>query len=87
MEKNPSERRREQVDSVRALRREFITTRDAAIVYDMERHRVIELADAAGALYRVSQNLVLIKKDVLDAYLERFHVHMNELRKGKEEDS
>ena len=85
MEKDPSERRREQVDSVRALRREFITTRDAAIVYDMERHRVIELADAAGALYRVSQNLVLIKKDVLDVYLERFHVHMNELCKGKED--
>lgn len=74
MRANPTAKRTEQENSVRTLKREFITSRDAAVIYDMERQRVVKLAGEAGALYRLSESSVLIKKSVLDKYLEKFHV-------------
>jgi len=86
MESNPTIKRREQENSVRALRREYFTVKDAGIIYDMERHKLVEIANEAGAIYKVSANYILIKKSLMDEYFEQFHVKAGRYREDKESD-
>ena len=42
------------------------------IVYSLSHKKLMELANDAGAIYRMD-GIVLINRDIFDEYLERFH--------------
>ncbi len=65
------ERRKEVRDEMKRLRRKFLRYKEAEIVYSIQHKKLLELADAAGALYRID-GYVLINRDVFDEYLEQF---------------
>ena len=56
----------------RSLRRQFLKYKDAEIVYSLTHRKLLEMADEAGAIYRVD-GTVLINRDIFDEYLEQFH--------------
>ena len=56
----------------RSLRRQFLKYKDAEIVYSLTHRKLLEMADEAGAIYRID-GTVLINRDIFDDYLERFH--------------
>ena len=59
-------------DNAKKLRRQYLRYKDAEIVYSMTHKKLLELASAAGAIYRIDST-VLINRDIFDQYLERFH--------------
>jgi hypothetical protein len=65
------ERRKEIKDEAKKLRRKFLRYKEAEIVYSIQHKKLLELADQAGALYRID-GYVLINRDIFDEYLERF---------------
>ncbi len=56
----------------RSLRRQFLKYKDAEIVYSLTHRKLLEMADEAGAIYRVD-GTILINRDIFDEYLEQFH--------------
>ena len=66
----------QKVDEVRkrnrSLRRQFLKYKDAEIVYSLTHRKLLEMADEAGAIYRMD-GTVLINRDIFDEYLEQFH--------------
>jgi hypothetical protein len=67
------ERRETIREEARKLRRQFLRYKEAEIVYSISHKKLLELADKAGALYRID-GYVLINRDIFEAYLERFHM-------------
>jgi hypothetical protein len=65
-------RRKEVREESRKLRKKFLRYKEAEIVYSIQHKKLLELTEAAGALYRID-GYVLINRDVFDEYLERFH--------------
>lgn len=65
-------RPREVREEVKKLRKKFLCYQEAEVVYSISHRKLIELADRAGALYRM-EGTVLINRDIFDAYLENFH--------------
>ena len=65
------ERRKEIKDEAKKLRRKFLRYKEAEIVYSIQHKKLLELADQAGALYRID-GYVLINREIFDEYLERF---------------
>lgn len=66
--------RRETVKAeARKLRKQFLRYKEAEIVYSIQHKKLLELADKAGALYRID-GYVLINREIFDAYLERFYM-------------
>jgi len=59
-------------ESAKRLRRQFLRYKDAEIVYSLRHKKLLELANKAGAIYRMD-GTVLINRDIFDEYLERFH--------------
>lgn len=51
----------------------FLRYREGAEIYGMGRSSFERLAKAAGAVYKVGK-MSLVKVEILDAYLEQFHV-------------
>jgi len=71
--------RRKQVrEESRKLRKKYLRYKEAEIVYSIQHKKLLELADDAGALYRID-GYVLINRDIFDEYLEQFR----QLRKTK----
>lgn len=66
------EKRKEVRDEARKLRRKFLRYKEAEIVYSIQHKKLMELADKAGALYRID-GYVLINRDIFDEFLEQFH--------------
>lgn len=66
------EKRKEVINKARKLRKEFLRYREAEVVYSIQHKKLIELADDAGALYRID-GYVLINRAIFDEYLEQFH--------------
>ena len=65
------QRRTEIKDTARELRRKYLRYRDAELVYSIQHKKLLELADRAGAIYRID-GYVLINRDIFDEYLEQF---------------
>ena len=65
-------RPREVREEMKKLRKKFLRYQEAEVVYSISHRKLIELADRAGALYRM-EGTVLINRDIFDAYLENFH--------------
>ena len=59
-------------DKARILRRKYLKYKDAEIVYSLTHRKLLEMADEAGAIYRID-GTVLINRDIFDEYLEQFH--------------
>ena len=76
--------RRETVKAeARKLRKQFLRYKEAEIVYSIQHKKLLELADKAGALYRID-GYVLINREIFDPYLERFHMPPQITRTGLE---
>ena len=65
------QKRSEVMEGARRLRRKFLRYQQAKIVYSLSHKKLMELANAAGAIYRMD-GIVLINRDIFDKYLERF---------------
>ena len=59
-------------DQARRLRRQYLKYKDAEIVYSLTHRKLLEMADEAGAIYKID-GTVLINRDIFDEYLEQFH--------------
>ena len=66
------QKRSEVMEAARRLRRKFLRYQQAEIVYSLSHKKLMELANAAGAIYRID-GIVLINREIFDEYLERFH--------------
>lgn len=66
------ERVSEAREKARQLRRKYLKYKDAEIVYSLTHRKLLEMADEAGAIYRID-GTVLINREIFDAYLEQFH--------------
>jgi hypothetical protein len=66
------ERKDEVTRGVRKLRRKFFRYKEAEYVYSIEHKKLLELADKAGAIYRVD-GFVLIEREIFERFLETFH--------------
>ena len=47
------QRRTEIKDTARELRRKYLRYKDAELVYSIQHKKLLELADRAGAIYRI----------------------------------
>lgn len=68
----PVKSMKEVPDQLRKLRKQFLRYQQAEIVYSLSHKKLLELASEAGAIYRFD-SIVLINRDIFDAYLEWFH--------------
>ncbi|ETP71500.1 hypothetical protein UYO_2527 [Lachnospiraceae bacterium JC7] len=66
------ERRTAIKEEARMFRRKFITYEQAEVIYSISHRKMKDLAEAAGAIYRINDVHVLINKTILDEYMERF---------------
>lgn len=78
------QKRSEVMEAARRLRRKFLRYQQAEIVYSLSHKKLMELANAAGAIYRMD-GIVLINREIFDEYLERFR-ETKENSAPKEED-
>lgn len=51
-------------ESAKRIRRQFLRYKDAEIIYSLQHKKILELASAAGAIYRMD-GTVLINRDIL----------------------
>ena len=63
---------REVKEKRRNLEKKFLRYQEAEHVYSIQHKKLFELASKAGAIYRID-GTVLIRRDIFDDYLERFH--------------
>ena len=54
--------------------KKFVRYEEGAMIYSMSVRKFKDLARDAGALYKVGKKLVLVNVDMIDDYLEYFHV-------------
>ena len=66
------ERRTAIKEEARMFRRKFITYEQAEIIYSISHRKIRDLAEAAGAVYRINDVSVLINKEVLDEFIEQY---------------
>lgn len=78
------QKRSEVMEAARRLRRKFLRYQQAEIVYSLSHKKLMELANQAGAIYRMD-GIVLINREIFDEYLERFR-ETKENSAPKEED-
>lgn len=78
------QKRSEVMEAARRLRRKFLRYQQAEIVYSLSHKKLMELGNAAGAIYRMD-GIVLINREIFDDYLERFR-ETKENSNSKEED-
>ena len=66
------QKRSEVKEEARRLRRKFLRYQQAEIVYSLSHKKLMELANDAGAIYRM-EGIVLINREIFDEYLEQYH--------------
>ena len=71
------ERRTAIKEEARMFRRKFISYEQAEVIYSISHRKIRDLAEAAGAVYRLNDVNVRINKEILDDYLERFRQPAN----------
>ena len=64
---------REYQETKQDSRVRFLRYREGAAVYGMGQSSFEKLAKEAGAVYKVGK-MALVRVDILDAYLEQFHI-------------
>lgn len=66
------ERRTAIKEEARMFRRRFLTYEQAELIYCMSHRKIRDIAEAAGAVYRINDVSVLINREIFDAFLEQF---------------
>jgi len=66
------ERRTAIKEEARMFRRKFITYEQAEVIYSISHRKIRDIAEAAGAVYRINDVSVLINKEILDEFMEQF---------------
>lgn len=59
----------------RLIQRKYVRVAEGSIIYNIGQHRFIEMARAAGAVYKIGDSqgsTVLVRLDVFDEYMEQF---------------
>lgn len=54
------------------VQKKYVRIGEGSIMYSIGRHRFVEMARAAGAVYKVSGGNVLVSLDIFDEYMEQF---------------
>ena len=54
------------------VQKKYVRIGEGAIMYSIGRHRFVEMARAAGAVYKVNGGTVLVSLDIFDKYMEQF---------------
>lgn len=57
------------------VQKKYVRIREGSIIYSIGHHRFIEMARAAGAVYKINEGTggtVLINLDIFDDYMEQF---------------
>lgn len=62
----------------------IMTWRECEIVYSLQHRKLLKLADEAGAIYRFD-GVVLINREIFEAYLEQFRQELLALKEMPEE--
>lgn len=58
--------------SAKLIQRKYVRIGEGTVIYNIGRHRFIEMARAAGAVYKLAGGSVLVRLDVFDEYMEQF---------------
>lgn len=59
----------------RLIQRKYVRIAEGSVIYNIGQHRFIEMARAAGAVYKIGDSqgsTVLVRLDVFDEYMEQF---------------
>lgn len=59
----------------------FVKPGEGMILYSIGRNRFIDMARAAGAVYKLSDGMILIHLETFDNYMEQFHQKAVPLKK------
>lgn len=70
-----------EAERARVFRRKYLRYKDAEVIYSMQHKKLLELADRAGALYRID-GYVLINRDIFDDFLEQFRMPAMQTKTG-----
>jgi hypothetical protein len=65
------------------IQRKFVRIGEASVIYNIGHHRIIEMARAAGAVYKIGESqgsTVLIRLDIFDEYMEQFREEAVEMK-------
>ena len=71
IELRSKDKNREAIEQAKKLRRQFLRYKEAEVVYSIQHKKLMELANEAGAIYRIDAT-VLINREIFEEYLERF---------------
>ena len=71
------EHRSEIREGARKLRRQYLRYKEAEIIYSMSHKKLRDLAEAAGAVYRINDVNVRLNKEILDEFMEQFRQPAN----------
>lgn len=69
--------------SSKLIQRKFVRIGEGSIIYNIGCHRFIEMARAAGAVYKIGDSqgsTVLVRLDVFDEYMEQFREQPVEMK-------
>lgn len=61
--------------TAKLIQRKYVRVGEGTLIYNIGRHRFIEMARAAGAVYKIGDSkgsTVLVRLDVFDEYMEQF---------------
>ena len=62
-------------DSLKMVQKEFVRIGEGSIIYSIGRNRFIEMARAAGAVYKINEGTggtILVNLELFDKYMEQF---------------
>ena len=65
------------------VQKKYVRIGEGSITYSIGHHRFIEMARAAGAVYKIGDaqgGTVLINLDIFDEYMEQFHESAREMK-------
>ena len=75
-----TEKREFNFKEIRDRNKKFVRYKEGAVLYSMGMSKFQELAKEAKAIYKVNQ-MVLVNIEILDKYLEKFHVSEDDFYK------
>lgn len=59
-------------DTNKYVQKKYVRIGEGSIMYSIGRHRFVEMARAASAVYKMSSGTVLVSLDIFDEYMEQF---------------
>ena len=65
------------------VQKKYVRIGEGSITYSIGKHRFVEMARAAGAVYKISEGTggtVLINLDIFDEYMEQFRQEVVQMK-------